>query len=63
MARWNKQAEVGAATKYLKPLSATPLHWLVVAATATSVTFSKSRNRYALLCYSATTDPHPIKNT
>ena len=29
-------AEVGAATKYLKPLRATPLHWPVVAATATT---------------------------
>ena len=45
--------KVGAATKYLKPLRATPLHWLVVAATATSATFSKSRNGYALLRYSA----------
>ena len=57
-------AEVGAATKYLKPLRATPIHWPVVAATATiSVIFSKSRNRYALLRYSATasTAPHPIK--
>ena len=59
--------EVGAATKYLKPLRATPLHWLVVAATVTSVTFSKSRNRYALLRFSATAPNapthYPIKDS
>ena len=57
-----------AATKYLKPLLAIPLHWLVVAVAATSATFSKSRNRYALLRYSATATtapppPHPIKDS
>ena len=59
------RSEVGAATKHLKPLRATPLHWLIVAAIATSATFSKSRNRYALLRYSATatTVPHPIKDS
>ena len=68
-----RRPEVGAATKYLKPLRATPLLWLVhqpklkvaatmVAATTTSATFSKSRNRYALLrCrYEC---PHPIKDS
>ena len=43
-----------AATKFVKPLPQLPLHWLVVAATATSAPFSKSRNRYPLLRYSAT---------
>ena len=47
-------AEVGAATKFLKPLPLLPLPWLAETATATSATFSKSRNRYALLRYSAT---------
>ena len=46
-------------------IRATPLHWLVVATTATSASFSKSRNRYALLRYSAiaTTATHPIKDS
>ena len=47
-------AEVGAATKFLKPLPLLPLLCLTEMATATSATFSKSRNRYALLRYSAT---------
>ena len=46
--------EVGAATKFLKPLPLLPLHWLVETATATSAAFSKSLNRYPLLRYSAT---------
>ena len=45
---------MGAATKFLKPLPLLPLPWLTETATATSATFSKSRNRYALLRYSAT---------
>ena len=52
--------EVGAATKYLKPLRATPLHWLVVAATATSVTF---RNRETATRYFATPLPLPLPPT
>ena len=46
--------EVGAATKFLNPLLLLPLPWLTETATATNATFSKSRNRYALLRYSAT---------
>ena len=57
------EISIGAATKYLKPLCATPLHWPVVAATATSATFSKSRNRYALLRYHDSPPPHPIKDS
>ena len=37
---------MGTAAKFLKPLPLPPLHWLVVATTATSVSFSKLRNRY-----------------
>ena len=47
-------SEVGAATKFLKPLPLLPLPWLTETATATSATFSKFRNRYAVLRYSAT---------
>ena len=39
---------MGAATKFLKPLPLLPLPWLTETATATSATFSKCRNRYAL---------------
>ena len=52
--------EVGAATKFFKPLRATPLHWPVVAATATSATFL---NRETATRYSATPLPLPVPLT
>ena len=54
-------AEVGAATKFLKPLPLLPLPWLTETATATSATFSKLRNRYSQLRYSATATTTYIK--
>ena len=55
-----KKTEVGAAIKFLTTLQLLPLHWLVVAATAKSVSFFKPRNRHSLLRYFATTTTIPI---